>query len=77
MMAQVCCAFLVDKSVGKTPYFTGLNNVRFKSPVLPGDTLEIECQIIKEKQPFYFAEGKGKVKGKLSVSGEFSFALID
>jgi 3-hydroxyacyl-[acyl-carrier-protein] dehydratase len=76
MMAQACCVLLGGKANGATPYFTGLNNVKFKNKVLPGDTLEIECSITKSKAPFHFAEGKGYVKGKLCVSGEFSFALI-
>lgn len=77
MMAQACCVLLAGKSKGATPYFTGLNNVRFKKKVLEGDTLEIECAITKSKHPFYFAEGKGRVKGVLCVSGEFSFALME
>lgn len=76
IMAQTCCVLLSDKSKGATPYFTGLNNVKFKNKVLPGDTLKIECCITKSKPPFYFAEGKGYVGGDLCVRGEFSFALI-
>lgn len=77
IMAQTCCILIAEKIQGRTPYFTGINKVRFKNKVLPGDTIEIECSLIKEKNPFYFAEGKGYVDGKLSVCGEFSFALID
>lgn len=76
IMAQCCAVLLADKAQGMTPYFTSLNKVRFKSPVKPGDTLDIECTITREKAPFYFADGKGYVNGKLAVSGEFSFALI-
>ncbi len=76
IMAQCCAVLLADKAKDMTPYFTSLNKVRFKSPVKPGDTLDIECTIVREKKPFYFAEGKGFVDGKLAVSGEFSFALI-
>ena len=60
-----------------TPYFTSLDKVKFKNKVLPGDTLEVECQLVKVKGPFYFAKGKGCVNGKLCVSGEFSFACIE
>lgn len=77
MMAQVCCAFLAERVQGKTPYFTGLDQVRFRQPVKPGDQLEFECALVKEKKPFYFAEGKGKVNGKMVVSAAFSFALVE
>ena len=77
MMAQVCCVLLYGKTESKTPFFTSLNNVKFKNIVKPGDTVLFECEMTAEKLPFYFAKGKGLVNGKLSVSGEFSFALID
>ena len=76
MMAQACCVILADKVSGATPYFTGLNNVKFKNKVLPGDELVTECKLTKSKHPFYFATAKGSVNGKLSVCADFSFALI-
>ena len=77
MMAQSTCVQLQDRmEEGMTPFFTGIKDVRFKTPVLPGDVFESECEIIKEKPPFYFAKGKGFVDGKLCVKAEFSFALI-
>lgn len=76
IMAQTMCASLpADSCEGKTPYFTGLKNIKFKNPVKPGDTFETECKITKQMGPFIFAEGKGFVDGKLCVSGEFSFAI--
>ena len=33
MMGQACCVMLAGKAEGATPYFTGLNNVKFKHPV--------------------------------------------
>jgi 3-hydroxyacyl-[acyl-carrier-protein] dehydratase len=77
MMAQASCILIADKIQGKTPYFTGIDKARFKNKVLPGDTLDIECSLIKERSPFYFISAKGYVEGKLSVVGEFSFALVD
>lgn len=77
MMAQATCVLLAG-GCGQdvTPYFTSMNNVRFKNPVKPGDVFESECVITKSKGPFYFAQGKGYVAGKLCVSAEFSFALV-
>lgn len=79
MMAQTCCILLADKNINDdniTPYFTGIDKVRFKNQVKPGDKIEFECKINKAKAPFYFAQGKGSVNGKVCVTGEFSFALL-
>lgn len=76
MIAQTCCVLLGDIIKGKTPYLTGINNIKLKNKVQPGETLNIECFITKSKPPFYFAQGKGYVNGKLAVCGDFSFALI-
>ena len=77
MMAQASCVLLSDVSADDTtPYFTGLDKVRFKNSVLPGDTFETHATITKVKAPFYFAQAKGYVNGKLCTSAEFSFALV-
>lgn len=77
ILAQSTCVLLADTmDVSVTPYFSGLNNVKFKHPVKPGDTVETECEITRAKGVFYFASGKGFVDGKLCVSADFSFALV-
>lgn len=76
IMAQAGAVILSVKEDATTPYFTGLDKVKFKRKVLPGDTLDIECEIIKEKSVFVFAKATGRVNGELAVTGEFSFALI-
>jgi 3-hydroxyacyl-[acyl-carrier-protein] dehydratase len=77
ILAQSTCVLLAEQmQKPHTPYFTGLDKVRFKNSVRPGDIFETECRIIKHKHPFYWASGKGYVKGKLCVSAEFSFALL-
>ncbi len=76
MAVQTCCVLISDKAKAVTPLFTGIDKVKFKKQVKPGDTIEFLCSITRERAPFYFAEGKGYVEGKLCMSGEFSFALI-
>ncbi len=76
MMAQTCAVMLSSEAQGATPYFTSLNNVKFKNMVKPGDKIEFKCAITKTKKPFYFASGEGYVNGKLCVKGDFSFALM-
>ena len=75
IMAQTCCALMKDEVKGKNTLYTGINNAKFKGMVRPGDTLETHCKIVKARPPFYFAEGKGFVDGKLCVKAELSFAL--
>lgn len=76
ILAQSACVLLQDQMVsGKLPVYTGLNNVKFRSPVKPGDTIETKCHIKRAKHPFYFAEGTLCVDGRLCVSAEFSFAI--
>lgn len=76
MLGQSACVLLVDAAAGMTPFFTGLDKVKFKGQVKPGDTLDTVCAITKSRGAFYFAQGKGYVNGKLCVTAEFSFALI-
>ena len=76
IMAQTSCVLLADKCSGATPFFSGLNNVKFKKVARPGDTLEVESSLVKSRDPFYFAQAKGYVDGKMCVSAEFSFALV-
>ena len=76
ILAQSACILMQDAmSDGKLPVYTGLNNVKFRSPVKPGDTVETKCRIKRAKHPFYFAEGTVSVGEKLCVSAEFSFAI--
>ena len=76
ILAQSACILLKNQMmVGKLPVYTGLNNVKFRSPVRPGDTIETRCRIKRARHPFYFAEGTVTVGNRLCVSAEFSFAI--
>ena len=78
ILAQSTCVLLADQmQANKMPMYTGLNNVRFKSPVKPGDVFETKCRITRSKFPFFFAEGAGYVGDRLCVKAEFSFAITE
>lgn len=77
MMAQSSCVMLAEKATGCTPYFTKMDNVKFKGMIKPGDTLETTCTLTRSRGNFYFISAKGYVKGKLCVSADFSFALLE
>lgn len=78
MLAQNCCVLMGDGLAGKdvTPFYTGLDKVRFKHPVRPGDTVELTCRITRSRGPFHFATGEARVDGTLCVTAEMSFALM-
>ena len=75
MIAQTAVALLPDCK-GKTPLYTGLNNVKFKNPLLPGNTAVMTVELTARKGVFCFAKGKLEANGKLCTSAEFSFAII-
>lgn len=76
ILAQSACVLLQDVTgEGQLTVYTGLNNVKFRSPVKPGDRVETRCRIRRVKHPFYFAEGTVAVEGRLCVSAEFSVAI--
>ena len=77
ILAQSACVLLRDQMTeDRLPMYTGLNNVKFKSPVRPGDTFETKCRITRAKHPFYFASGEGYVGDRLCLKAEFSFAIV-
>lgn len=76
ILAQSACTLLAGKLENdQLPVYTGLNNVKFRSPVKPGDLITASCHITREKHPFYFAQGTIKVDDRLCASAEFSFAV--
>ena len=76
ILAQSACVLLSgDKIKGGQPVYTGLNNVRFRSPVRPGDKITARCSLTRSKHPFYFAKGTVSVEGRLCAQAEFSFAI--
>lgn len=60
---------------GKTAYYAGINNAKFKQKVVPGDRLDLECEIIKTKGPLGVAAVKASVNGKVACKGEISFII--
>ena len=75
MMAQRSCVLISD-SASSTPYFSKMDNVKFKEKVLPGDTLETTCTLTKSRGVFHFITAKGYVKDKLCVQADFTVAVI-
>ena len=76
ILAQSACVLLKDcLQEGEIPMYTGLNNVKFRMPAKPGDTLHTSCRITRAKPPFYFAKGQMRIGERVCMSAEFSFAI--
>jgi len=62
----------------KTPvYFLGIDNVRFRKPVIPGDQLRLELEITKHRQSIWGFKGKALVDGNLVAEAELLAMLGD
>lgn len=60
---------------GRIVLFGGIKNARFRQQVIPGDVLELECEIISRKGPVGIGKATAKVNGKVAVSAELTFAI--
>ena len=58
--------------------FAGINNVKFRKPVVPGDQLIISCELLSiKRQRFGKVKGEAHVDGNLVCAGELMFSLVD
>lgn len=76
-LAQTGCVLLLsmEKNKGKIGYFAGINKIRFKQQVFPGDVLTMTVTLTKEKGGIYFATVTAKVEDKIAVVGEIMCAI--
>jgi 3-hydroxyacyl-[acyl-carrier-protein] dehydratase len=76
-LAQVgACAILSHEGfAGRLAYFAGIDRVRFKRMVVPGDQLRLEVELLKLRGLIGKARGAATVEGELVAAGEFMFAL--
>lgn len=66
----------MEENKGRNALFGGINNLKFKKQVLPGDRLKLEVKIIKKKGPIGIGEAIATVDGKIAVKGELTFAIV-
>lgn len=77
-LCGVCCLKSDGVKEGSIFLFAGVDGVKWKKPVVPGDTLVMEVEITKFNAKFGIAKGTGKsyVGGQLAVEvGEMTFAI--
>jgi beta-hydroxyacyl-ACP dehydratase FabZ len=66
-----------EENAGKLVYFTGIDKVKFRKPVFPGDQLILEVTPIRIKKRSGKMQGRSFVEGKLVAEGELMFTILD
>lgn len=77
IMAQGAALLMRDKIEGKLPMYVGLDKVRFKKTVRPGDTICVRSRITACKGPLFTVEAKARVNGEICTSGVLSFLITE
>lgn len=76
-MAQVgaCAVLSLPENRGRLALFAGADRVRWRRPVVPGDCLEIEVEIVAVRGSVGKGRARATVDGQLAAEAELSFAL--
>lgn len=77
-MAQTACAMLLSKGgfENKVAFFMGIDEAKFRAPVLPGCVLKHHIEILRLGRAGKF-RGEAYVDGKLAAEATMTFALVD
>jgi len=62
---------------GKLVFFAGVDDVRFRRPVVPGDTLRLEVRLTRIRGPVGRCEGKAFVGSDAACAGTITFAIVE
>ncbi len=76
IMAQSCAVLVRNEIPGNLTFYTGLDQVRFKNQVKPGDLCEVTASLESRRGMMFFCDAKLEVNGKLCAKGKLSFALV-
>ena len=65
-----------EESKNKLGVFAGIESMKFKKQVVPGDTLTLEAEILANKMGVVKAKVKASVDGQMAAEGEIKFAMV-
>ena len=77
IMGQCSCALILDELPGRLTFYAGLDKVRFKNQVRPGDTITVKGKITSRRGLTFFVDADASVDGKLCARGTLIFMLVD
>ena len=77
-LAQVAgvCILSMPEHLGRIPFFTGLDRIKFRKPVVPGDQLRMEIEVKKIKGVMGHVAAKAMVDGKVAAEGILKFTVM-
>lgn len=75
--AGAVAALSTPGNEGKLVLFAGIDGVRFKQPVVPGDTLRLEVEMTRMRGAIGKADARALVDGKLACKAELTFAIAE
>jgi 3-hydroxyacyl-[acyl-carrier-protein] dehydratase len=64
-----------EERAGKIIYFMAIDGARFRRPVVPGDRLELHCELLRAKASVIKVKGEARVDGEVAAEGEFMAML--
>lgn len=70
-------ALNIPGNLGKLAYFLSIDNAKFRKPVLPGDQLRIEAELLKVKMGVMKTRAVAKVDGEVVTEADMMFAFIE
>jgi 3-hydroxyacyl-[acyl-carrier-protein] dehydratase len=78
-MAQVAgvLAFRSGAPVGKSVYFMSIEKAKFRRPVVPGDQLRLEINVLQRRENVWKCSGNATVEEKVAAETEFTFMISD
>lgn len=78
-MAQAAGILMLaqDEYKGKIPYFTGIDNARFRKAIVPGDQIILEVEMLRVRGNMGRAKGVAKVDGKVATEAEMMFVIVE
>ncbi|MCH7650858.1 MAG: 3-hydroxyacyl-ACP dehydratase FabZ [Nitrospinae bacterium] len=77
-MAQVACILgmrILKREGRSSVFFTGIDKVKFRKPVVPGDVLRLELTKVKQRGELFRFEGKALVEDKVVTQGTIQAIL--
>lgn len=76
IMAQSCIVLMLEDAKDHLAVYRGIDEVKFKNTVRPGDLCEVTCRTLERKAGLYYCSVQLEVGGKLCCRGKLTIAMI-